>query len=310
MITRILIRIKVVQMLYSYFLTKKERSVAEATKELAKSLDKAYELYMSLLVLMIDLTSYQDLRLDQAKHKYLPTEEDLNPNTKFVENLFIDKLKNNKSLLEYQKDAHISWQDDDIFIKLMLDKIVNSDIYKDYMAEESRSYEEDCELWRNILKKIILKDEELVDILESKSVYWNDDLSIMGTFALKTIKQFQMDENGGDIQKMYKDDEDSQFGEKLFLTAIRESEENNDLIDKYIQTDSWDKERIPFMDRVIIGVALSEIKNYDQIPLKVSINEYIEIAKYYSTVKSSSFVNGMLNSIILYLKKQGRIIKE
>ncbi len=296
-------------MLYSYFLTKKEKSVAEATKELSKSLDKAYELYISLLVLMIDLTTYQDSRLDQAKHKYLPSEEDLNPNTKFVENAFIEKLKNNKTLQEYQKDAHISWREDDIFLKLMLDKILNSDVYNEYMAEGKRDYKSDCELWRNLLKKVILKDEELVEVLEAKSVYWNDDLSIMGTFALKTIKQFETDETA-DIQKMYKDEEDSCFGEKLFLLAIRECEENNQLIDKFVQTDSWDTERIPFMDRVIIGVALSEIKNYDQIPLKVSINEYIEIAKYYSTPKSASFVNGMLNSTIQYLKKQGRIIKD
>ncbi len=310
MITRILIRVKVVQMLYSYLLTKEEKSVKEAKKELDKSLDKAYELYISILKFMIDLTELQDLRLDEARHKYLPTEEDMNPNTRFIDNKFIAKLKENKDLKAYLDENPVSWRDDIIFMKLILDKVLNSDIYEKYMSAEETTYADDCNLWKDLLKKVILVDDDFLELLESKSVYWNDDLSVMGTFVLKTIKQYASNPDTVTIQPKYKDEEDSEFGERLFSCAVRENEENNHIIDKFILKDLWDVERIAFMDRVVLGVGLSEVKNFDSIPTKVTMNEYIEIAKYYSTPKSSQFINGILNSAINYLKDSGRISKE
>lgn len=310
MITRILIRVKVVQMLYSYLLTKEEKSVKEAKKELDKSLDKAYELYISILKFMIDLTDLQDLRLDEARHKYLPTEEDINPNTRFIDNKFIAKLKENEDLKSYLDENPVSWRDDIIFMKLILDKVLNSDIYEKYMSAEETTYADDCNLWKDLLKKVILVDDDFLELLESKSVYWNDDLSVMGTFVLKTIKQYASNPDTVTIQPKYKDDEDSEFGERLFSCAVRENEENNHIIDKFILKDLWDVERIAFMDRVVLGVGLSEVKNFDSIPTKVTMNEYIEIAKYYSTPKSGQFINGILNSAINYLKDSGRISKE
>lgn len=310
MITRILIRIKVVQMLYSYLLTKEGRTVKDAKKELAKSLDKAYELYISMLVLMIDLTDYHDFKLDLAKHKYLPTEHDMNPNTKFADNKFIAKLRDCEALKEYLSDNPISWRDDIIFMKLMHEKVVNSATYKEYMESETSSLEDDCFFWREILKKIVFVDDDLHEILESKSVYWNDDLNIMGTFVIKTIKQFSSNPDTATIQSKYKDVEDSEFGERLFDCAVRECEENNSIIDRFIQKEQWDVERIAFMDRVVLGVALSELKNFDSIPAKVTMNEFIEIGKYYSTPKSGQFINGILNSAINYLRDSGRITKE
>lgn len=309
MITRILIRIKVVQMFYSYLLTKEGRTISNAKKELEKSLDKAYELYISMLVLMIDLTDYHDLKLDMAKHKYLPTELDKNPNTRFADNKFIARLRENKDLKAYLKDTPISWREDIIFMKLMHDKILHSKVYEDYMNAESVSFEDDCSLWRDLLKKVVFVDEDLLEILESKSVYWNDDLNVMGTFVLKTIKQISNNPDIATIQPKYKDEEDNEFGERLFECAVRENEENNKIIDRFVQKDQWDTERLAFMDRVILSVGLSEIKNFDNIPTKVSMNEYIEIAKFYSTPKSGQFVNGIINSSINYLKDCGRITK-
>ena len=283
MITRILIRIKVVQMFYSYLLTKEGRTISNAKKELEKSLDKAYELYISMLVLMIDLTDYHDLKLDMAKHKYLPTELDKNPNTRFADNKFIARLRENKDLKAYLKDTPISWREDIIFMKLMHDKILHSKVYEDYMNAESVSFEDDCSLW--------------------------DDLNVMGTFVLKTIKQISNNPDIATIQPKYKDEEDNEFGERLFECAVRENEENNKIIDRFVQKDQWDTERLAFMDRVILSVGLSEIKNFDNIPTKVSMNEYIEIAKFYSTPKSGQFVNGIINSSINYLKDCGRITK-
>lgn len=310
MITRILIRIKVVQMLYSYLLTKEGRTMKDAKKELAKSLDKAYELYISMLVFMIDMTDYHDRKLDMAKHKYLPTEHDMNPNTRFADNAFIAKLRENEDLKAFLADNPISWHDDIIFMKLMHDKIVNSEVYKEYMEAETSDYVSDCNFWREILKKVVFVDDELQEMLESKSVYWNDDLNVMGTFVIKTIKQFANKPESATIQPKYKDEEDSEYGERLFDCAVKENEENNSIIDRFVQKDLWDVERIAFMDRVVLSVALSEVKNFDSIPTKVSMNEFIEIAKFYSTPKSGQFINGILNSAINYLKDSGRITKE
>ena len=310
MITRILIRIKVVQMVYSYLLTKEERTITDAKKELEKSLDKAYELYIAMLVLMIDLTDYHDRRLDMAKHKYLPTEHDMNPNTRFADNRLIAKLRENEDLQAYLKENPISWQDDIIFMKLMHDKVVNSSVYKEYMAAPICSFVDDCDFWKDILRKVIFVDDDLLEMLEAKSVYWNDDLNVMGTFVLKTIKQYIASPDSTTIQPKYNNIEDSEFGERLFDCAVRENEENNSIIDRFVLKEQWDTERIAFMDRVVIGVALSEIKNFDSIPTKVSMNEFIEIGKYYSTPKSGPFINGILNSAINYLKDAGRITKE
>ena len=310
MITRILIRIKVVQMLYSYLLTKEGRTIKDAKKELEKSLDKAYELYISMLVLMIDLTDYHDLKLDMAKHKYLPTEHDINPNTRFADNGFIAQLRENEELNAYLKDNPVTWRDDIIFMKLMHEKIINSSVYKEYMEAENSDYASDCNFWNDVLKKVVFVDEDLQEILETKSVYWNDDLNVMGTFVIKTIKQFASDPDSATIQDKYKDEEDREFGERLFECAVRENEENNNIIDRFVQKEQWDTERIALMDRIVLGVALSEVKNFDGIPTKVSMNEFIEIAKYYSTAKSGQFINGILNSAINYLRDSGRISKE
>ena len=288
-------------MLYSYLLTREGRTVTDAQKELSRSLDKSYELYISILKLMIDLTDYHDTRLDMAKNKYLPTEHDMNPNTRMLDNQFIAKLRDNDGLIAYLEENPISWSDDIIFMKLMHEKITNSDIYKKYMGAEISGYAEDCDFWKDIMKEIIFQDEDFLEMLESKSVYWNDDLDVMGTFVIKTIKQFAKNPGTAEIQPKYNPEnaDDSVFAEQLFDCAVRENVENNNIIDKFIQKEQWDAERIALMDRVILGVALSEIKNFDSIPTKVSMNEYIEIAKFYSNPKSGQFINGIMTSATL-----------
>lgn len=308
MINRTLIRIKVIQNLYSYLLTQEDTTLRNALMQLSKSFDKSYELYNYLLLLMIELTDLQDRRLDDAKNKYLPSEEDLNPNMRFVDNQFVAKLKADETLQEYISENKLSWKNDDIFLKLMLDKIVRSEIYTNYMAADSTSYNNDCEVWKQLMKQVVLPDDSLADILESKSVYWNDDLDTMGTFVLKTIRRFQENEKEP-ILPMFKDEEDSEFGKKLFMMAVESKSENDKLIDEFV-TDKWDVERIAFMDRVIMDVCLTEIKGFLSIPTSVSLNEYIELAKYYSTPKSGTFVNGILNAIVRDLKAKRIIVKD
>ena len=308
MINRILIRIKVVQMVYSYLLDQKGKRMMEAQKELATSLDKAYELYHYLLMLPVEFVRLQEERLDNARNKYLPTDEDLNPNTKFVDNLFVKKISNCEMFKKFVKDNSISWADSEISLRLMLDKIVNSDIYLEYMDKPGTSLAEDCELWRNLLKKVVFIDENLTDALEAKSVYWNDDLDTVGTFVLKTIKRFE-EEGYEELLPKYKDDEDRLFAEKLFVNAVNNKDEYMKLIDMFVSKDSWETERLAFMDIVVLLVAIAELEKVPAVPTKVTMNEFIEIAKCYSTNKSGQFVNGILNSIINYLKKEGRLFK-
>ncbi|MDD7191968.1 MAG: transcription antitermination protein NusB [Sodaliphilus sp.] len=309
MINRVLIRAKVVQMLYAYMVSKDAMTLTTAKKELTKSLDKSYELYNALLKLMIELTDVQDLRLDEAKHKFLPTEEDLNPNMRFVENEFVKRLRADQTLADFVDDKKINWRDDELFVRLLLDKILRSEEYQEYMEMPKTSLVRDGEVWYQLMKKVVLPDENLLEHLQSMSVYYtDDDLQIIGQFVMKTIRRFE-DEEAQPILPQYKNDDDSKFGEQLFSKAVAEMEENNSYIDQFVKTEKWDVERIALMDRVVMCTALTEIRNYPSIPVNVSLNEYIELAKDYSTPRSGQFVNGILNAVVNKLRADKVIIK-
>ena len=309
MINRVLIRAKVVQMLYAYMVSKDSMTLTTAKKELTKSLDKSYELYNALLKLMIELTDVQDLRLDEAKHKFLPTEEDLNPNMRFVENEFVKRLRADQTLADFVDDKKINWRDDELFVRLLLDKILRSEEYQEYMEMPKTSLVRDGEVWYQLMKKVVLPDENLLEHLQSMSVYYtDDDLQIIGQFVMKTIRRFE-DEEAQPILPQYKNDDDSKFGEQLVSKAVAEMEENNSYIDQFVKTEKWDVERIALMDRVVMCTALTEIRNYPSIPVNVSLNEYIELAKDYSTPRSGQFVNGILNAVVNKLRADKVIIK-
>ena len=309
MINRVLIRAKVVQMLYAYMVSKDSMTLTTAKKELTKSLDKSYELYNALLKLMIELTDVQDLRLDEAKHKFLPTEEDLNPNMRFVENEFVKRLRADQTLADFVDDKKINWRDDELFVRLLLDKILRSEEYQEYMEMPKTSLVRDGEVWYQLMKKVVLPDENLLEHLQSMSVYYtDDDLQIIGQFVMKTIRRFE-DEESEPVLPQYKNDDDSKFGEQLFSKAVAEMDENNSYIDQFVKTEKWDVERIALMDRVVMCTALTEIRNYPSIPVNVSLNEYIELAKDYSTPRSGQFVNGILNAVVNKLRADKVIIK-
>lgn len=285
-------------------------SLETAKKNLAASMDKAYELYHALLTLPVAITTAQSERLETAKQKYLPTYEDLNPNTRLVDNKFITALKQNLDLQSYLDENPISWEEDYVFIKKMLDNILVSETYAEYLTSPV-SYENDCEFWRNVYKKIILPSEELSEALEAKSLYWNDDINTMGTFVLKSVKQFA-NSDGTQVALLpkFKDGEDELFGHNLFVETIRHKDEYQEYIYKFINESQWDPERLAFMDLIIMMLAISEMLNFPNIPIAVTLNEYIEIANFYSTPKSGQFINGILYSVINYLKKEGKLIKE
>lgn len=300
MINRVLIRLKIVQIVYAYY-QNGGKNLDTAEKELFFSLSKAYDLYNYLLLLMVEVTKQANKRLNAAKNKLVPTKEELFPNTKFVENRFIAQLEVNKQLLEFSNNQKKTWENEADFVKTLCDKILESDIYKEYMASETSSYEEDRELWRKLYKNIIFNNIELDQVLEDQSLYWNDDKEIVDTFVLKTIKRF--DEKNGAKQELlpeFKDEEDQDFARRLFRRTILNADYYRHLISE--NTKNWDLDRVAFMDVVIMQIALAEILSFPNIPVSVSLNEYVEIAKLYSTPKSGGFINGTLDGIVNSLK--------
>ena len=307
MINRVLIRLKIVQIVYAYY-QNGGKNLDTAEKELFFSLSKAYDLYNYLLLLMVEVTKQANKRLNAAKNKLVPTKEELFPNTKFVENRFIAQLEVNKQLLEFSNNQKKTWENEADFVKTLCDKILESDIYKEYMASETSSYEEDRELWRKLYKNIIFNNIELDQVLEDQSLYWNDDKEIVDTFVLKTIKRF--DEKNGAKQELlpeFKDEEDQDFARRLFRRTILNADYYRHLISE--NTKNWDLDRVAFMDVVIMQIALAEILSFPNIPVSVSLNEYEEIAKLYSTPKSGGFINGTLDGIVNSLKKENKLTK-
>lgn len=280
-----------------------------ARNSLEASLDKGYDLYISLLEMISEMTDMQAIHLDNLRTKHLPTFEDLNPNTKFIDNRLAFLISQSPDIAGHCKQNNFTWETASPgLLKRLLSRVVNSDIYADYMASETRSLSEDCEFWRNIMKKVIFPSDDLAEALENISVFWNDDINIMDSFVLKTIKRVESD-NELKVLPKYKDEEDARFGAELFRFAVKGRDEYREVIDRFIDPKQWDSERLAFMDIVIMITAIAEILNYPAIPLAVTLNEYIEIANCYSTPKSGQFVNGILYSVIGYYKDNGMLNK-
>ena len=308
MINRVLIRLKVIQVVYAYY-QNGGKNLEAAEKELFYSLSKAYDLYKYLLTLMIEVTQFAERRIDNRRHKMRPTHEDLNPNTRFIDNAFMAQLMQNVQLEEYRANQKRTWDDEGDFVKHLFERIESTKTYQEYMAKEALTYEDDRELWRKLYRSTIAQNEEIDEILEEQSLYWNDDKAIVDTFVLKTIKRFEP-ENGAEQELMpeYKDDEDKEFARKLLRTTIANADAYRKLMENNAK--NWDMERFAFMDILIMQVALAEILSFPSIPVSVSLNEYVEIAKMYSTPKSGSFINGMLDGIVGQLKSENKLNKQ
>jgi len=286
-------------------------NISDAITMLSHSMDKARELYFRLLLLPVELCRLRENQLEENRGKYIPTTEDLNPNMRFVENRLAAVIAENETFIDYCERNRLSWlPDNSLMLESLLKEIMNSDIYADYMEFPATDFHTDCEFWRNIFKHIIFHNEDFLDTLETESVFWNDDLDIIGTFVLKTFKRFEESDGSCDpVLPMYKDQEDASFGRILFSDVVKNKDVYRRYIDDCIDSNHWDSDRLAFMDVIVTMTALSEIINFPKIPLVVSINEYIELAKSYSTSKSGSFVNGLLFTITNRLREEGKIMK-
>ncbi len=307
MINRDLIRRKIVQLTYAYY-QNGNRNMDNAEKELLFSLSKAYDLYNYMLQLIVAITKEARKRydVDMARAQREGAEV---PSQRFAFNRFAVQLEENKMLGEWIDTKNSSWDDDIEFVRKLYARIVESDIYQEYMASEADGYDEDREAWRRLYKSFIMDNDDLDALLEEKSLYWNDDKTIVDTFVLKTIKRFDpVNKANQELLPEYKDAEDRDFARKLFRATIL----NADQYQHYMSEASrnWDFSRLAYMDVVLMQIAIAELVTFPNIPATVTINEYVDLAKLYSTYRSGGYVNGMLDAIARYLISNGVIMKE
>lgn len=306
MINRELIRIKIVQLTYAYY-QNGNRNMDNAEKELLFSLSKAYDLYHCLLALMVSVTKESRRRVEVAAQK-AKRENAEAPSEKFAYNKFAMQLEENKQLQDFVDTQKQTWEDSIEFVRKLCTQIEQSQIYQEYMASGEDSYDEDRELWRKLYKALITDNSDLDSILEDQSLYWNDDKEIVDTFVLKTIKRFDMKNKANQpLLPEYKDQEDKDFACKLFRATIL----NADQYQRFMSETSrnWDFSRLAYMDVVIMQIAIAEMMTFPNIPVSVTINEFVDLAKLYSTPRSSGYINGMLDSIARYLIQSGKMLK-
>ena len=312
MLSRRQLRIKVLQALYAFFQSKENR-IDIAEKQLLKSIEKLYELYIFQLSFILEIFEFAEKRIREAKNKFLPTESDLDPNTKFINNKFLKQLSENKDLLKKINDLKIFWSDEENLIRKTFLKISESNKYKDYMSSSDNSYNADKEIVIKLMKKEISENEVLKNYYEDRSIYWVDDYYTVTMLIVKTIKLFQEDwDEFFPLPSIYKtsdkeNNEDSKFIIELFRKTIIHSQEYEQLIDK--KTKNWELDRIAIMDIILIKMALAELLEFPNIPVKVTMNEYIELSKLFSTPKSKIFVNGILDKLIVDLNEKNIINK-
>jgi len=306
MINRELIRIKIVQLTYAYY-QNGNKNIDSAEKELFFSLSKAFDLYNQLLALIVAITKEAARRMEiaQTKAKREGTPE---PSQKFAFNRFALQLSGNKQLNEFLSTQKHTWADEPEFVGRLFSQIEQSQIYIDYMNDEEDSFDADKELWRRLYKLFIQENEDLDALLEEQSLYWNDDKNVVDTFVLKTIKRF--DEKSGNKQELlpeYDSEEEKDYARKLFRATILNAEEYQ----RYMSEASrnWDFSRLAYMDVVIMQIAIAEMLTFPTIPISVTINEFVELAKIYSTPRSFGYINGMLDAIAHHLVSTGRLIK-
>lgn len=307
MINRNLIRLKIVQLVYAYY-QNDGKNIDTAEKELLFSLSKAYDLYNYMLLLMVSVSRYAYEQVEHKEQMNRVGHIDEPVSHRFADNQFTAQLEGNKQLQDFVETKKKAWKDEIAYVKQLYADIVASDFYADYMALDEATYDDDKNVWKKIYKNIIMKDERIDDILEEQSLYWNDDRDIVDTFVLKTIKRFDP-KKGADQELVpeYKDIEDQDFATRLFRRTIVNEEYYRSLIEACAK--NWEFSRLAYMDVIIMQIAIAEMLSFPQIPISVTINEYVEVARWYSTPKSPGYVNGILDAVAKKLKRDNIITK-
>ena len=306
MINRLLIRIKIAQLVYAFIQREQPRITCD--DELMASFESSYKLYNYLLGLIVKVTDYRNEVLEAARNKYLPTNEERFPNERFVNSGVAKMIRENSSVMDYCQEHELFNDFDADLYRILFEQIEQTTSYKYFMSQpKTPSFEEDQELWKDIFNNIIPNCEKLDETLEEKSIYWNDDLSTIIQFVVKTISRIKPDDEMVNLQDMFRDDDERRYATDLFHHSVDECHEYLILIEETAK--NWQGSRIAMMEKVIMICALAEIRNFPSIPTRISLNEYIELAKYYCNKDSARFINGILDKIVTNWKKEGIIFK-
>ncbi len=306
MLSRRLLRVKVMQIVYAQTVATDTVDYKEAENELFESITEAHKLYHYFLLLPTELRRLAEKRIDAAKSKLRPSEKELNPNTKFVNNRLIRQIEENDMLCKYAEQNKLTWTDDEDVLKSIFSRMCESDFYKNYMASKEDSFENDSRFVLKFMGKEMPQYDFIFDSLESKSVYWNDEAEFVISIALKTLKQFTAD-NGKTLELMprLKDADDEKFVKVLLQKCLATSNNTIALIKKYSK--NWDLDRVATLDITIICLAVAEMISFHEIPIRVTLNEYLELSKFYSTPKSHVYINGVLEKIVRQLVEEKQI---
>lgn len=305
MLSRRLLRIKVLKALFAHLKSDADNLIA-SEKGLIASVDKAYDLYFQLLTLPAELVGYAVERQEIAKQKKLPTFEDLHPNTKFIDNSVIRTIANTDAVNDYVAAHKLGWAHYPELIRTLYNQLAESDYFRTYMAREERSFTEDRAMVDYIFR-MLADCPALDEVLEEQSILWADDLPFVLMMIQRTVSNHRFSHKELRVAEKFKSEDDPAFLRTLFEKALVNYDDYQRQIERF--TSNWDIERIVFMDNLIIGIAMAELISFPSIPVKVTLDEWIEIAKYYSTPGSSTFINGVLDKIVATLTEEGKIQK-
>ncbi len=312
MISRTLVRTRVIQTLYAYY-KDGDKTPLSAKKELLKSFSDTYDLYVLLLSFVNELTQYAEEQIEDAESRAKVMHEEYVANRRFVNNRLAQHVFNNHPIRNYMSNNNLSWEAGLDAVSVIYKQLVETDYYKEYMSAETCTYEDEKRIWRKIYTELLPYNEALYSALDEMEVVldrnnWTVDVDLILSFALKTLKRFEEDSDDEvEILPMFRQEADLDFAKNLLRYAIEEHERYEQLIDTHLR--NWDASRVAFMDRIILLTALTELFHFDDIALEVTLNEYIELSKEYSTDKSYTFINGVLTEILRDEKKNGTLMK-
>ena len=324
MLSRRLLRVKVAKALYAHLKSNSDIRVSE--KNLVESIDKAYDLYFQMMSFVVEVANYAENRIELNKQKKLPTYEDLNPNRRFVDNPVIHLIANSDSVNDFLAKRKLSWSQHQDAVKDVYNRLVEAEFYQKYMSASINTFTNDRKFVEDLLQWLE-EDEALAEVVTEMSLLWADDYGFALYMAIRTIQNLKVKHTAlmalpQDISKeeflkdeptaalllpKFKSEDDLEFATTLFFKALAQYADNQEIVDRYSK--NWDVERVVFMDSLIISIAIAELTEFESIPVKVTLDEWIDIAKYYSSPTSSTFVNGVLDKIVAEFKESGRINK-
>lgn len=306
MINRLLIRIKTVQLVYAYM--QGSLNQLNSDEEMAQSIEASYKLYNYLLALIVKLTDYRRTQLENARNKFLPTQAEKFPNSRFANSQLAKCIAEKSNVMDYVAEHELMSDFDTETYRNLLEQIEKLPAYQEFMTQRDLpTFKQEKELWKTIFAEVITRNEKLDATLEEKCLYWNDDMSTVTQFVIKAINQMNPEDETIKLAKMFDRNEDQNFARDLFHVTLEHAHEYLDLVDR--QAWNWNLERMPMMDKVLMVCALSEIRNFPDIPVNISMNEYIELAKHYCAPDSPRFINSIVDKIVKGWKEEGIIFK-